>query len=388
MKGRTLAAILLAFVSTSASAQLTGNFHLARSSFANGEPVFLYLDLMNNGPDPAELVIGDPDQPLCSGVDIVVSNDAPPGSCPMSRDSMRDRICSINGQVEKEQLQPGKTHTYRFLLNFRNDINAPGDYSVRARFLGFMIPTAFERTEATLDFHVNTDPVDSGAWKPWLDQLRSAPTSEARQEAAKVLASLAPVSLEETLLAFVDNPGLRRYAPLAFHRLNTPRSIEALAEIVKAPVTNERGDAAEYLAATNDPKWFPVLRDAAEKNPRDSVYPDYAARLGGDKMLPVLLTLAASPDKTTHLNAIAAMAAVGSSAPIPFLIDQLRSSDGDAGDRADYALQSLTHRTAIQGLLTRDQQNDYLKWSRWWLREGTTAPIYKDSECGERLPLP
>jgi hypothetical protein len=227
VNGRLPLTILLAFLPTSANAQLTGSLHLAKSTFAKGEPVFLYLDVMNNGQESAELVIGDPDQPFCSGVEINVSTDhtAPGSTCPVPREAM----CTINGQIQKEHLQPGRTYTYRFLVNFRHEINAPGDYRVDAKWIGFMIPTAFENAEARLEFRVDPNPVAATEWNPWLEQLR-APESEKRQEAAKVLASLAPPSLEETLLSFADNLEFRRYAPLAYHRLNTERSIEALAQ--------------------------------------------------------------------------------------------------------------------------------------------------------------
>lgn len=63
------------------------------------------------------------------------------------------------------------------------------------------------------------------------------------------------------------------------------------------PATNEQIEAALYLAATGDQRWYPLLRYAAVKNARISTYPAYAAELGGEKMLPVLVTLEKSPDK-------------------------------------------------------------------------------------------
>lgn len=128
------------------------------------------------------------------------------------------------------------------------------------------------------------------AFQPWVNQLTSI-DREKRIEAARTLASVAPPSLEEMLLGFADNPEFRRYAPLAFHRLNTRRSIEAMAHLMEGPVSSEQIEAANYLAETNDQSWYPLLRDAAEKNARISSYPVYAAELGGEKMLPVLVAL-------------------------------------------------------------------------------------------------
>jgi hypothetical protein len=82
-------------------------------------------------------------------------------------------------------------------------------------------------------------------------------------------------------------------------------------------ICNEQIEAAQYLARTNDQSWYPLLRDAAEKNARISSYPAYAAELGGEKILPVLVALEKSPDtKFTHLNAVMAMGSTGSRAAI------------------------------------------------------------------------
>jgi HEAT repeat protein len=98
--------------------------------------------------------------------------------------------------------------------------------------------------------------------------------------------------LEDTLLTFADNPEIREFAPLAFYRLNTPRSIAALAELLtKAkPGTFEHMKSADYLAEIGDQQWFPLLRDVAQQNPGISSYVDDAAELGGDKMLPTLIS--------------------------------------------------------------------------------------------------
>ena len=58
-----------------AVAQLSGEFYLEKTTFAPGEPVFLYFKLSNNGPDAVEVVEPDPEQPFCSGISITVSKD-------------------------------------------------------------------------------------------------------------------------------------------------------------------------------------------------------------------------------------------------------------------------------------------------------------------------
>ncbi len=71
----------------------------------------------------------------------------------------------------------------------------------------------------------------SDVFRPWLEQLRSTDRIK-RMEAAFTLASVAPKSLESELLGFADDSELEQFAPLAFHRLNTPRSIAAMTELL------------------------------------------------------------------------------------------------------------------------------------------------------------
>jgi hypothetical protein len=284
-------------------------------------------------------------------------------------------------------LRPGESYIERFLLNFDHEIGTPGDYWVQAKHSDLGNPTAGD-AHAKLNFRVEEDTIAPSELQPWLDSLRSDDRSK-RFEAARTLASIAPPSLEETLLGFINNREFRRYAALAFHRLNTPRSMDAMAELMQGPVTNEQMQAGRYLALTGNQRWYPLLRDAAEKNVRISYYPAYAAELGGDKALPMLIALAKSPDReATGGNAIMAMGSTGSRNAIPVLLDYLNSPDVNISDRATYALQLLTHRTAVRDQFNRNRRTEYAKWSRWWKREGVTARIYKDTECGKRTPLP
>jgi hypothetical protein len=369
-----------------AVAQLSGEFYLEKTTFAPGEPVFLYLKLSNNGPDTVKIVNPDPEQPFCSGASITVSKDpADPSACP----NWADQGCSINGALPRlSPLLPGKSRIDRYLLNFHHEIGGAGNYWVEAKHFDFFGGATGE-VNTKLYFRVVGDvPASSPSnLQPWVEQLKSA-DQEKRLDAARTLASLAPPSLEAILLAFADNPEFRRYAPLAFHRLHSPRSMKAMADLVKAsgPGTFEQMEAARYLAESNDLQWYPLLLDAARKNPRISAYPAYAAELGGDQMLPVLVDLAKSPD--SRLQAVMAMGSTGSRAAIPILFEFLKSPDEDTSDRASYSLHLLTHRTPTQDTQDHDRQAEYIEWSQWWKREGATAPIFKDTECGESVPLP
>ena len=284
-------------------------------------------------------------------------------------------------------MRPGESYIERFLLNFDHEIYTPGDYWVEAKHSGLGNPTVGD-AHTKLNFRVEENTIPPSELQPWLDGLKSA-DREKRMEAARALAGIAPPSLEETLLGFINNPEFRRYAALAFHRLNTPRSMDAMAELMQGPVTNEQMEAGRYLAETGNQRWYPLLRDAAEKNVRISSYPAYAAELGGDKALPMLIAFAKSPDREfTGGNAIMAMGSTGARNAIPVLLDYLNSPDVNISDRAAYALQLMTHRTAARDKLNRNRRTESAEWSQWWKREGATARIYKDTECGEMIQLP
>ncbi len=386
MKFRLLLAGLCLLWSVSATGQLTGQFYLEKTSFARWEPVFLYYLLMNSG--QASVTVAstlDPGQPGCSGHSITVSSDPiPTPSCPL----LGAEGCNYNGPPSKPiLLSPGESYTERFLLNFDHEINIPGDYWVEAKHSGLGNPTMGD-VHTKLNFRVEENTIPPSELQPWLDGLKSA-DREKSMEAARALASIAPPSLEETLLGFIDKPEFRGYTALAFHRLNTPRSMDAMAELVQGPVTNEQMEAAHYLAMTGNQRWYPLLGDAAEKNVRISSYPAYAAELGGKKALPMLIALAKDPDREfTGGNAIMAMGSTGSRDAIPVLLGYLNSPDINISDRASYALQLLTHRTAIRDEFNRNRRTESAEWSQWWKREGATARIYKETECGEIIQLP
>ena len=385
MQFRLLLAGLSLLWSVSAVAQLTGQFYFEKTSFARWEPVFLLYRLTNSG--QTSVIVAstlDPGQPFCSGHSIRVSSDpVPTPSCPF----LGAEGCNYNGPPSQPRvLGPGQSYIERFLLNFDHEINVPGDYWVEAKHSG-VNPTV-GNAYAKLNFHVEEKTIVRSELQPWLDDLRSADRMK-RIEAARTLASVAPPPLEATLLGFITNPEFRGYTALAFHRLNTPRSTNAMAELMQGPVTNEQIEAAHYLALTGNQKWYPLLRDAAEKNVRISSYPAYAAELGGHKALPMLIALAKSPDREfTGGNAIMAMGSTGSRDAIPVLLDYLTSLNVNISDRASYALQLLTHRTAVREEVNRNRRNESDKWSQWWKREGATARIYKDTECGGTIPLP
>jgi hypothetical protein len=377
-----------------AAGQLSGQFYLEKSTFAPGEPIFLYFHVVNDGAHAESLHSADP-YSFCSGYQISVSSD--PGATSSCAPLGFGGSCLSSSAV----LPPGKTRVERLLLNFDHKIDAPGPYSVEAeRHLSharasadyFSPDTPKDTLEVHTTLYFRVDPSatqDPKALQTFVDQLRSDDPNK-RREAARTLASAAPQSLEDALLAFADNPEFRQFAPLAFHRLNTQRSMKALADLLKKTEVGsyEHIKSADYLAESGDPQWFPLLQDLAQKHAQISNYVDDAAELGGDRMLPTLIALTHSPDREfTRINAVTGMGYTGSRRAVSILIELLRNSDTDIGDRARFGLHLLTHRTAADDPYD-NPQSQYSKWSQWWAREGTTAPTYKPTECGDFSPLP
>ncbi|MGB2604950.1 MAG: HEAT repeat domain-containing protein [Candidatus Sulfotelmatobacter sp.] len=382
--------VLLLGCSMLAFGQVAGHFYLEKSTFAPGEPVFLYFEAANAGTKPEYFEQADP-YSFCSGYQIHLSGDTPPTST-----CARGFAGSCLSGVTK--LESGKTRTERILLNFERDLK-PGDYDVEAgRNLSyaatdvdyFAAPKELLEEHSQLHFRIDENATPNPAeFQHWLEQLRST-DPEKRREAARTLAALGPKPLEKTLLGFADSTEFRQFAPLALYRLNTPRSMAALADLLGKTDrgTYESIQSADYLAESGDPQWFPLLMDYARRNASISNYVSDAAESGGDQAVPALLELARSPDvEFTRVNAVTALGDTGSRGAVPVLLEFLKKPDTDIAERALSGLQRLTHRTGGDERGGPYLQEQYRRWLQWWAREGSTAPIYKAKECGELTPL-
>lgn len=378
----------------SAAAQLTGTFYLDKTTFAPGEPIFLHFKVTNPGHQQAMIsTMGLPHQPGCSGYSIDIShNSSSAPSCQRVLFSNPFDWCNYNGPLSAQMIEPGKSVTQRILLNLDADLNTPGEYAIHAKYFNLMggVESKLD-TEAKLHLRVDRSAPSPtrASFQPWVDRLHSR-NEWKRAEAAEVLADVAPRSLETVLLGFAHDPDLKGYAPLALRRLNTPRSRAALAALLKGRAANEQQQAAMYLAETGDQKWLPLLLDLAKEYAADSWFPTAAAELGGDKAVPTLVSIEKSHDRAyAALNTVMALGYTRSRAAIPYLLEYLKSPETELAGRADGSLQMLTHRRASAG--QKDATSaDYAKWSRWWNREGATAPIYKanDLSCAPFQPLP
>lgn len=367
-----------------AVAQLTSEFYLDKTIFAPGEPVLLNITITNTGTSPIPIGVNQ-DQPSCSGISIVASSDPPENS---SCYSFANRVCNENGGASPSvTLQSGESYTARLPLNLGHEINAPGDYWVEADYrsgLKLSQNNAFTK----LNFRVDRDlpPLKHVDYQPWLDQLQS-PSLDKRLEAARTLAGVAPRALQHTLIGFTLDPEFSQYGFIALHRLNSQTSRNALAALANNSASDsyEQAEAILYLALSNDSYYYPTLLSVAEKTHQYQSYA-YAATLGGEKILPVLLKLEKQP--RMKLDAAYAFGNTGSRLAVRPLIDLLRGANPGEAANIQYPLQTLTHRMLPKPADSLINPRDaYLKWSRWWKTEGATAPTYKPSQCGELTPL-
>jgi hypothetical protein len=372
--------------------QVTGRFYLEKDSYALGEPIFVYFETINAGAEPLNVGTSDP-YSFCSGYSIHASSDLPENS------TCAPMFTGGSCLSSDRSIEPGGKVTERILLNYAHEIDSVGRYEIDLKKDLAFAPSNEDFFHANKDSvevrtHLNFRVDDSATWdaaaqQVWVEKLHSDdPTT--RWEAARVLASMAPKSLEPTLLRFADDPILRYWAPLAFHRLNTPASPGALARMLDTtdPGTSEHMQAAQFLAETGDPKWFPILLRVAEKNLKNGNYVYDAAEAGGDQMLPVLLSMLQSSDtESTRPIAISALGYTGSRAAIPTLLGLLKSDEPGTAERALYALRQLTHRDVGGNHWFDNPQSQYPAWLNWWNANGASAPVYKATECGQTTPL-
>jgi hypothetical protein len=391
MNLRLLFAIIFCCWPTVASAQMSGRFYLQKENFAPGEPVFLYFQTTNVGTETQELsAFGS--YSWCSGYQIRISCDPDPNL------SWEPTITGGSCLSFFMTIDPGESREQRVVLNYKHNIATDGEYEVDAF-------TTLPNTSSLLDsanggnlievhqhlhFRVdkNTAP-DPNAIPSLVAQLKSPDVSE-KWEAAIALASIAPQSLQDLFLSFTADTELREWAPLAFYKLNTPRSLQAMADLLRTSEvgSSESLQSAEFLAKTRDPQWYPLLLEFAQKHSNIADYVDYAAESGGEQILPDLIRMLSSTDlETTQPNAISALAYTGSRAAVPVLLELLRSPDPVRSYAALVGLRELTHRTVGGERWFDNPQSQYPKWAQFWAREGSNAPVYKADDLGEGKPL-
>jgi hypothetical protein len=392
-----LACLLYFLLSATAFAQLQGRFSLEKEQFKVGEPVYLHFDLINQGKEPVQFLQGNR-YSHCGGYSIEVSN-APPlqhSSCAHGFAAS----CPAAMQI----VAPGETRHETLLLNYEHDLSKSWDYDIHAIWTasyaqkteGFRNLSGGQQIKVEEHLRVRLIDANGENLEPLFQSYIAGLTSqdeEHRMEAARVIGSLAPPSLEDTVVSMLDIPAARSFALLGLKKLNTPHSREVLAGIVEATsgYSYEKQQIITYLADMGDKRYLPLLLDIAQKQPPNQAR-DYvlaAARLGGEDAMPFIKSLLANSDPFSRANGLMALSETGSRSAVPILIETLKNPNPDLGILALTGLRQLTHRSPFQNgqIYQESPSRLYASWMRWWMLNGSSAPVYAPQQCGEIFPL-
>lgn len=383
----------LSFVLAGAAvAQVEGRLYLDKTNYLVGEPIYLNLELANKGNEPVRFFSGS-SYSFCSGYEIDVSTGPPPPNQSCLGGEAGSCIAS------EWTLAPGEIRKDKVLVNFEHDLSKPGQYTVHAtRTLRYGSPNeslpnmaddAQVKIEAAIEIQVaiGSDEALVPMFQPFLADLSSK--IEKRQiEAARVIGSLAPAFLEDTILSMVNSPGTRPYALIGLRHLNTARSRARLASFVQdtPDYSYDKEQAIKDLSEMGDTEYFPLLLAEAKKwepnQARDYVLA--AARLGGEAAMPYVVSLFGSSEPFSRGNALMALPETGSPQAVPFLIEALKDPNTDFGRLASLGLIQLTHRSPFEDgrIWGESPSAEYRDWTRWWSTHSSDAAIYKPSECG------
>jgi hypothetical protein len=398
-KRRFVLAVLISFLSGgSAFAQLEGRLSLEKEEYKVGEPIFLLSEITNTGKEAIQFVRGDR-YSYCGGYRIEVL------STPPLTHSSCDRGYAVSCPGGARIMAPGETLREKVLVNYEHPLSKPGFYEIQVALAVNYGPRTEEpsyvaglqsKTEA--HFRIKLTQADGdgespeAAFQPFLAELASKDENRQR-EAGRVIGSLAPAFLEDTILSMMNTPSTRGFALLGLKRLNTERSRQALANIVEttAGYTWEKELAIRSLAEMKDKKYFPLLLDEAKKHaPNEAgTYISAAAELGGDDAVAFLVSLVGDRDPFSRANGMRALAQTGSRRAVPILIEALKSRDADLARLAFMGLVQLTHRTPLANgeMSSTSPSQQYANWLGWWSLHGNSAAIYGPRECGEIEPL-
>jgi hypothetical protein len=392
-----------AFFPSPCAAQLYGRFSLSKAAYLAGEPVFLSFTVKNAGDQPIEILTADP-MTFCSGyrLEVAGAQDRWMSSC---SGGAPGGSCASSGVV----LTPGESRTDRILMNARFDLKRPGTYSLRVTHRLEYGPTGASSSallpgSSTQDFQsqqqilIQPARVDElqAEFAQYARDLDSA-DFQARLEAAKVIAYLAPQFMEPAILKILHTQGLQNYGVEGLRNLGTPSAHQALTKFVEdSPPTDVMGPyqhALLFLGETGSKGDIPLLIKVAHANAPDSLSRmlaiHSAGMAGGAAAVPALTAELDDPSINTRQAAVRALYLTGSRVAVPVLIGLLQSPEWRVSGTAEYGLEVLTHRSgATTDSMKPPPPGTQAKWTRWWREYGQTAIIFNTNQCGKLTPLP
>jgi HEAT repeats len=365
-----------------ARGQLQGKISMAKEEYLAGEPIYVHFEVTNVGNEAVQYQAGDPYGDACGGYSIEVLNGRGAGHASCEPGGSSECI------VANQMLAPGETDRRNILVNFAHDVTKAGDYEIHVvRTLRYLPVTGETQNpadakefkyEQRLPIRVavgNRGRLEA-IYRVYVTNLGST-DDEIQRDAERAIVSGAPPWLEDAIIGMLRKSTSREFALLGLKNLNTARSREELAKIVKSTSeqTPENEAAVGYLGQMRDKAYFPMLLEAAKRVPANEgqEYVLAAAELGGEDALAYLRGLLESQDRFARANATIGLGKTGSRGAVGILIGTLKNKEDDGLRKlAENALTELTHRAGDAG-----------EWQAWWVAEGKSARIYGPRECGE-----
>jgi len=392
-------ALLAGCLGATTQAQLRGRISLTKEVYLAGEPIYVLFEFTNVGKDAVQFTAGDPYSDGCGGYSVEVSKGPTPAHSSCEQGGAGE--CIVSTQI----LSGGATQYQNILVNYAHNVSKSGDYEIHAAQAlnygpitgDFNSSAGNEEFKVEARFQIRVIEGDrerlEAIYRPYVTNLVSK-DAQIQRDAERAIVSGSPAWLEDTILGMLRQYTSREFALLGLKNLNTARSREELAKIVQrtSEFTQENERAVGYLAQMGDKKYFPLLREIAQKQPPNQArdYVSAAAELGGEDALPFLSGLMSSADPFSQSNGVMGLEKTGSRMAVPLLIETLKKTDLDLGKLALIGLTGLTHRTPFTGgrLYNETPWEEYGRWAAWWLANGSSAPVYGPRQCGEIEMLP
>lgn len=351
MKGRGFGIVtLLSVVGLGFGADIDVVVRFDKERHLAGEPVYLIWKYTNNGKAVARFQQEDL---YCMEPDIETTSLRP--AMPLVFPSGGKTFDCLSGVRE---LRPGESHTARYLLNGRFDLNRAGTYELTAqkRTLSLVLDRASERDL-------------KAAYEPYFAALNFT-DRDARIEALRALAGSGARFTEDALLEVSIDPRsdshVRSIADDGLARLRTPRACAWLAELATHPELHDQQRAIEYLGQCGDPGYMPLLFGLAERRDVAPATRDFAlfaaGEAGGKAAVDHLvgMTLRLGPERDA---AFVALGRTGSERAVKAIIDALPSLAAESTRYASLAaLRTLTHRESRQSGFEAGAK----EWRDWW----------------------
>lgn len=391
-------------------------FELEKTTYFQGEPVFIKFTIRNAGTEPFAFSYRTPSrvpnpeletEPRFSVRDLKgrALPDPAPKPCGGAKGT------TVYGSVS---LPPGQIHSERWLLNQWARFSKPGRYSAHALrrlpllgfnpakqdFSGAPVAFALAVNELTLEISPATpDPLPK-VFQPYLNTLEKPAGPEAA-EALMVLATLPQPFALEKLSAVARAPagdrGLdRQQALVGLARLGTRDAWEEILKVARGTVVSSnaaakpaddslRSYAILLLGEKGDAAFVPPLLELLSTGPA-TLRGEVLRSLGlfhDPRANQALFDALRSEPVTDRVNAVLGLRNLGTKEVIPALIATLSDAEAQVRQVGNFALQGLTGQKLVlpPNASPAASQRVAEQWHAWWREHGANFTPTPQPPC-------